>query len=294
MGNGFVLPVYRTHPVRVPDTTLVRAIIVVHGAGRNPDYYFEVMVDALYWSQQWTGTMLISPHFQTPEDGPAANEASWTSGGWKRGDQSYPKPGTASSVSSYGAVDEVLRLLGDTLRFPKLETVVVTGHSAGGQYAHRFAATSPVEEELDHLRFRYIVANPSTYLFLRPERPLEGGGFGLPDRSACPTYDDWHYGLEDRNPYALQLTPQGIEERLLGRDVVYMLGTEDLGTSSLDMSCGAMLQGSRRYYRGLNLFAFLNTYYPQHPHQLFEIPWVAHSSRGIYLSERGIQLLFEW
>jgi hypothetical protein len=192
-------------------------------------------------------------------------------------------------------VDQLLRILGDSVQFPKLETVVVTGHSAGGQYTHRFAATSPVQEELTHLRFRYIVANPSTYLYIGPERATAGGGgFELPDRSACPDYNEWHYGFEERNPYALRLSEDGIRSRLLGRDVVYLVGTADLGTSSLDMSCGAMLQGERRYWRGLRLFAFLNTFFPLHPHQLFEVPGVAHSSRGVYTSSIGGLILFDW
>lgn len=295
VGNGYLLPVYRTHPIRSADTTVTRVVIVVHGAGRNPDSYFDTMIDAASWAVAWEGTLVISPHFQTAADGPGENEATWTSGGWKRGDQSGPRVPSGPTVSSYGALDQVIRFLGDSLRFPNLETVVVTGHSAGGQYTHRFAATSPVEEEFPHLRFRYIVANPSTYLYIGPERKAaDGNGFDLPDRAACPNYNEWHYGFEDRNPYALQLTEEGIRARLLGRDVVYLVGTADIGTASLDMSCGAMLQGDRRYPRGLNLFAFLNTYFPQNPHQLFEIAGVAHSSRGMYTSRIGGQVLFQW
>jgi len=295
LGDGYLLPVYRTHPIQVSDTTVERVVIVVHGAGRNPDSYFETMVDAAAWAGSWQGTMIIAPHFQTNSDSPETNEATWTSSGWKRGDESNTRVESGPTISSYGAVDQLLRILGDSVRFPKLETVVVTGHSAGGQYTHRFAATSPVQEELTHLRFRYIVANPSTYLYIGPERATAGGGgFEIPDRSACPNYNVWHYGFEARNPYALRLSEDGIRNRLLGRDVVYLVGTADLGTSSLDMSCGAMLQGERRYWRGLHLFAFLNTFFPLHPHQLFEIPGVAHSSRGIYTSSIGGIVLFEW
>jgi pimeloyl-ACP methyl ester carboxylesterase len=274
---------------------VVRAVVVVHGAGRNPGYYFEMMVLAASWAGFRNGTLIISPHFQTRGDGPGSGEATWTTNGWKRGDESDPLVPSGGTVSSYGAVDRVLRLLGDSLRFPKLETVVVTGHSAGGQYTHRFAATSPVEEEISHLRFRYIVANPSTYLYIGPERrSARGEGFEVPDRSACPTYNRWHYGFEDRNPYALRLSEEGIRARLLGRDVIYLVGTADVGTAALDMSCGAMLQGERRYPRGLNLFAFLNTFFPGHPHQLFEIPGVAHSSQGMYTSPKGGEVLFRW
>jgi pimeloyl-ACP methyl ester carboxylesterase len=295
LGSNLLLPLYRTHPIQGSDTTVVRAIIIVHGAGRNPADYFRIMVETVFLERLELNTLVIAPHFQTGSDGPDPAELTWTSGGWKRGDQSLERTGAAGTLSSYEAVDRIIQFLADTLRYPNLETVVVTGHSAGGQYTHRFAATSPAGELIHHLRFRYIVANPSTYLYIREERPSSSGaGFEVPDREACHNYNTWHYGFENRNRYALRLTEEQTRERLLGRDVIYLVGTADTGDASLDMSCGAMLQGRHRYVRGLNLFAFLNTFYPDHPHRLFEIEGVAHSSSGMYKSEIGREMLFQW
>jgi hypothetical protein len=81
---------------------------------------------------------------------------------------------------------------------------------------------------------------------------------------------------------------------MMEREMVYLVGTADLGTDALDMSCGAMLQGARRHSRALTLFAYLEALFPEHHSQLFEIAGVAHSSRGIYLSATGRQVLFEW
>jgi pimeloyl-ACP methyl ester carboxylesterase len=274
---------------------VVRAVIIVHGAGRNPADYFRRMVETVFLEGVDHNTLIIAPHFQTLGDGANPGELIWTSGGWKRGDQSLERAGVAGTLSSYEAVDRVIQFLSDTLRYPKLHSVVVTGHSAGGQYTHRFAATSPAELLEDHLRFRYIVANPSTYLYIREERAApDGVGFEVPDREACYNYNYWHYGFESRNQYALRLSDQEIRERLLGRDVIYLVGTADVGDAYLDMSCGAMLQGRHRYARGLNLFSFLNTFYPEHPHHLFEIEGVAHSSSGMYRSEIGRRALFRW
>jgi hypothetical protein len=203
--------------------------------------------------------------------------------------------GAANRISSYGAVDRILLILGDSMRFPNLEKVVVTGHSAGGQYAHRFAAGSRVEDGLPHLRFRYIVANPSTYLYLGPERARVGDeAFGIPDKVTCPSYNDWHYGLEDLNPYMAEMSLPEIRKQMVRRDVVYMVGDQDTGSAMLDVSCGAMLQGVNRYFRGLTLFAFMTAYHPSHGHRLFEVPDVGHSSRGIYTSEVGQTVLFAW
>jgi len=294
VGIGFLLPVYRTHPIQEGDTTVVRAIVVVHGAGRNPDAYFERMVEAVRLSGLTENTMVISPHFQTVSDGPGASEPTWTEGGWKRGHKSNPPAESGERISSYQAVDDVLSYLGNRTQFPKLETVVVTGHSAGGQYAHRFAATSPAANGLPHLRFRYVVVNPSTYLYLGPQRAVEGGGFAIPDRERCTTYNRWHYGLEDRNSYALQLTETEVETRLVSRDVVYMVGAADTGEASLDMSCGAMLQGIHRYARGITLFEYMETFYPEGDQQLLVIPGIGHSSTWMYQSTLGRQILFQW
>ncbi len=296
VGGGFRLPVYRSLPLLEGDTVITRAVIVVHGTKRNADDYFETMVEATGLAGRLDETLVISPRFQTAADGPASNEPRWTSGGWKRGDQSNAGPSDPDGIGSYEAMDSVLALLGDRVRYPALEKVVVTGHSAGGQFVHRFAAGSRMEERLTHLRIRYLPANPSTWLFLGPEREGQGSGgeWGVPDTNLCPDYNDWHYGLEDVNPYIAAQPLSQIRSQLASRDVIYMLGNQDVGSSYLDMSCGAMLQGPNRYARGLSVFEFMETFYPEHEGHLSVVPGVAHSSFGIYTSPQGQIALFNW
>ncbi|MFH1763130.1 MAG: hypothetical protein ABIF09_02960 [Gemmatimonadota bacterium] len=294
LGTGHRLPVFRTHPIQDGDSTVVRAVIVVHGADRNPDAYFERMVEAVRLSGLTPNTLVIAPRFQTEDDNPGANEPTWTESGWKKGHKSISAVGGGERISSYETVDDVLGFLGNRSLFPKLEKVVVTGHSAGGQYAHRFAATSPAAEELPHLRFRYVVINPSTYLYLGPERAVAGGGFEIPNWELCTDYNAWHYGFEDRNSYALRLTEAETRSRLIGRDLVYMVGSADTGEASLDMSCGAMLQGMHRYARGLTLFNYMESHYPEANQQLLIVEGVGHSSTLMFQSILGRQALFEW
>jgi hypothetical protein len=296
VGGGFYLPVYRSLPLLEGDTVVETAVIVVHGANRNPDDYFATMVGATQRAGAMAKTLVISPHFQTSSDGAAGNEPIWSSGGWKRGDQSNTTPTDPDGIGSYEAVDRILDILGDPTRYPRLRRVVVTGHSAGGQYTHRFAAGSRMEEQLPHLRIRYVVANPSTYLYLGPERASPGaeGGWPLPDRAVCPTYNIWHYGLEEVNPYVASQELDEVRSQLTRRDVVYMVGDQDVGSSMLDVSCGAMLQGPNRFLRGATLFNYLEAFFPGHRSQLFVVPGVAHSSSGIYNSAEGQAVLFGW
>ncbi len=67
---------------------MVRAVIVVHGADRNPDAYFERMVEAVRLSGLTPNTLVIAPHFQTEDDDPGADEPTWTESGWKKGHKS--------------------------------------------------------------------------------------------------------------------------------------------------------------------------------------------------------------
>lgn len=66
----------------------------------------------------------------------------------------------------------------------------MAGHSAGGQLAQRYAAISPSEDGLPrNVTMRYVAADPSSYLYLRPERPyFDPGepGFDVPYRSSSP------------------------------------------------------------------------------------------------------------
>ena len=213
----------------------------------------------------------------------------WVSSGWKRGHLSRAE-GPAPRVSSYAALDSLVSIMLDPERFPNVREVVVTGHSAGGQVVHRYAAASPAEERTA-MPLRYVVANPSTYLYLGPER-ADGASFSEPDPGACGDFDDWHYGLADRNSYASEAPADTLRARLVRRDVRILLGDADTLTSSLDVSCGANLQGPRRLHRGRTLVRFMDAFFPDHGHREMIVPGVGHSSRAMWTSGVGLQSLF--
>ena len=180
-------------------------------------------------------------------------------------------------------------LVSDATKYPALREVVIAGHSAGGQVTHRYAAGG--NDIRAGLRIRYVVANPSTYLFLGEARPYEMG-FQVPDREACPNYDTWHYGLADLNSYMSRIPESTITDNLLARRVAIMVGTDDTGSNQLDVSCGANLQGPHRFARGKNLMRFMAEFYPSHHHSEFVVDGIAHSSRGMFWSAQGLEALF--
>ena len=271
---------------------MTRGLIVVHGNSRNPDDYFESGMRAAGNGGGGLGnTLVVAPHFQTGDDDPEPDEPFWSSAGWKRGNLSRPE-GPTPRVSSYAALDRILELLLDRGRFPALAEVVVAGHSAGGQVVHRFAATSREEAETSaDARFRYVVTNPSTYLYLGPERAAPDGAFAVPD-AGCDDYDDWHYGMRDRNSHADAIQADTIRAQLARRDVRILLGDADTLSASLDVSCGANLQGANRFVRGRTLVRFMTALHPGHAHRETIAPGVGHSSRSMWLSEAGREALF--
>ena len=291
IASGLFLPIFSTHLLSEGHPGVTRALVVVHGNNRNADTYFESGFMAAAEAGFGPTTVVVAPHYQTSEDGPESDEPFWSSAGWKRGHLSRPE-GPTPRISSYAALETVVEQLLDANRFPAVREVTVTGHSAGGQVLHRFAASSLVEDGArDGVSFRYVVANPSTYLYLGPERLDVNGEFTVPDRG-CEDYDDWHYGLQDRNTYATRLEADTIRALLTRRDVRILVGDADTLSASLDVSCGANLQGPNRYLRGLTLVRFMETLYEGHAHMQMVVPGVGHSNRSMWLSEVGKNALF--
>ena len=290
IGTSLYLPVFSTHSLYEGNDEVTRGLIIVHGTGRNADDYFRRGFQAAEAVGLQRHTVVVSPHFQTSSDGPAADEPFWSSGGWKRGSLSS-SDGPLPRVSSYTAIDKIVELLSDPSRFPALTEIVMTGHSAGGQVAHRYAAASRAEENFGAVSFRYVVANPSTYLYLRAEREVDST-FVVPDVSGCPDYDDWHYGLRSLYNYATVVGMDTIRTQLVRRDVRILLGSADTLGAQLDVSCGANLQGRHRFERGQTLVRFMDWLSSLHRHQEMIVPGSGHSSSGMYLSAVGLDALF--
>jgi hypothetical protein len=283
---------YRSFEITRPNPQIRRVLIIVHGLDRNADSYFTTGILVAEARDALRETLVLAPRFQALDDNPTADEYYWATGGWARGHLSLTG-GPTPRVSSYEVVDRILERLADPSVFPALDEIVVAGHSAGGQYVHRFASGSPVEHEIPRLRYRYVVANPSTFLYLGPERPDGEGGFAVPDVAACPDYNFWHRGLEERNTYMNRLTPQEIRANLAGRDLRILLGTADTGSADLDMTCAGMLQGEHRYDRGLKIMAFMDAFFPGHGHRVYQVWGVGHSNRQMFTSLTGLQAIHD-
>ena len=294
--RGGHLLVYRTHPLTSVNSSVRRAMIIVHGATRNADHYFATGVAAAVLAGAQPDAIVISPRFavnngRTSKDPLSEGEISWESKtGWAGGGEAQGQP----DLSTYDAMDALLRALANRQNFPNLALIVVSGHSAGGQFTSRYAALNQVHEALG-VPVRYVVANPSTMLYLdelRPARDGQGGFRPYADRENCTTFDDYKFGLQKRTGYAARLTAEKIRAQMAARPVTYLAGELDtLPIAGFDSSCPAMAQGPDRFSRAKSYFAHV-TQRHNAKHEFVPVPLCGHNNRCIWTADVALPLLF--
>ena len=238
------------------DVTKTAAIVIVHGDLRNADEYLAYIQQARIDAGN-TNTVIVAPQFLTDEDVAAfglqnSNTLYWSSGGWKKGNTSNKSPyNRAFTISSFAVVNQMMiRMM---TQFPNAK-ITVAGHSAGGQFVQRYATGGLWEAD------KYIVTNPSSYLYFTDERAALSGQFSIPDQSThvfgasnCPEYDDYKYGLKVMNNYMQSVGEPVLFNNFQSRNIVIYLGMNDTSRGgSFDTTCMADLQGANRYERGLN------------------------------------------
>jgi hypothetical protein len=136
---------------------------------------------------------------------------------------------------------------------------------------------------------RYVVANPSSYLYFDDQRPVAAG-------DSCPTVNQWKYGWPGAPAYARASSPQAYEAGYVRRDVVYLLGTADTDPDhpALDKSCAGEAQGPYRYARGLAYFAYLQKRNPAMKAQrIVPVEGVGHDGDAMFTSVCGLSVLFD-
>ncbi|CDW97973.1 hypothetical protein, partial [Sporisorium scitamineum] len=67
-------------------------------------------------------------------------------------------------ITSYAAVDQVVDLLFDKKTYPNLNSVVIAGHSMGGQAAQRYSLMKKTKAYDDNVRF--WIGNPGSWAWL--------------------------------------------------------------------------------------------------------------------------------
>jgi hypothetical protein len=272
-----------------PGPAIERLVVVVHGALRDSDRYFAHAGAAV--GGTGSATVIVAPQFLARVDLRADTPAGvlyWDVEGWKGGE---PALGPAR-ISSFAAMDCLLRQLTAPEALPASgkPTVVIVGNSAGGQYVNRYAAVGHAPDDLARrgIPVRFIIANPSTYLYFDRERPV-----AVADETGV---NRWRYGFETPPAY-VDSTPQQSLRRYLTRDVVIVLGAEDSDGSALllEVSAPAMAQGANRFERGINYHNYVCRLADRAGlttrHQLIKLAGVGHAAGDVLAAAETRQLL---
>jgi pimeloyl-ACP methyl ester carboxylesterase len=305
--------VYASYPLDVANPAITRALIMVHGAGRNADHYFETSMAAGFLADALDNTIIIAPHFIAGNDKPAPNEVMWPERGenWRSGGASPTNP----ALTSFGFLDTLVLRLADKRTFPNLTRIVIAGHSAGGQVATRYEMANRVHNT-PGVRISYVVANPSTYAWPASVRPLPTGDadptdaykeslgrsgdslhtnftFGAFDTTKAPNYDRWPAGLEDRKTgYTVGLSDDQLRKQLAERPTTYLLGQVDvLPLGGFDSSLSAMAQGPTRRARGEAFFKYITQTLGAKQTAII-VPECGHNDRCIFTTDVVFPVIF--
>ena len=131
-GSRYPFAIYSNKPWQGDMARVRTAMLVFHGMGRNGDAYYTAAEKLLYASGKADETLLLAPNFFNPSDAkrhPVAGLPLWQGSRWNYGADAMNWP---RALSSFQPIDDVLAVLADRARFPLLESVVLAGHSGGG------------------------------------------------------------------------------------------------------------------------------------------------------------------
>jgi pimeloyl-ACP methyl ester carboxylesterase len=308
--------IYSTYSLSAPNPAIKRALIMVHGTNRNADHYFKTSIGAAFLANALNDTVVIAPSFASSngkgcKDKLAPNEVNWSCGGdsWRSGGVSLSDP----KLTSFDFVDELLRRLADKTIFPNLTTVVIAGHSAGGQFVARYELANRIGDTLP-IKVLYVVSNPSSYAWPDATRPLliddalpantvlgwkddkphTAFTFGtFADTAKAPTYDIWPFGLAGRKTgYTVGESDEQLRKQLISRPTTYLLSQVDtLPLGGFDGSPNAMAQGATRRARGEAYVTYLNTKLGAHV-RVQIVPECGHNDRCVYTTDAVLDVIF--
>jgi pimeloyl-ACP methyl ester carboxylesterase len=289
-----------------PQPQVTRAVVMFHGKGRDVDGYYRATLRAAERAggDAAATSFVVAPQFLNEEDARAhqlpGSVLRWRQGTWEAGTEAAEP----ISVSAYEVIDAIVAHLSDRRLFPNLKSITLAGHSGGGQAMQRYAVVGQAERIAGSaIHVRYVVANPSSYLYFSDERPRFDGQslrFDPANGDGCHNFNHWKYGpLEVKVEYVRRSAARGwqaLEDEFAQKDVLYLLGTSDVDPheEDLDVSCAGALEGPSRFLRGQAYYAWLHKRHPANwNQQMWFVPGVAHSATKMFTAECGVAALFE-
>jgi hypothetical protein len=244
-------------------TKVKTALIIVHGSALNADDYVCGGQAAIPPDVDPSTVLVVAPVFAAPVDPPMQttdptrqvlvwNDCVAPPEAPLSHSFRYGANAIDTTISSFAIIDHMVQYLSRAapVHFPHLERIVVTGHSAGGQFVQRWGllsnsptwgdtesrttsrlirtkttdaaiatgtgTTSNIYRDITSTpSIRVVVANPRSFAYLTRERWLHNGTtFAIPAADqidSCPEYNQWNTGLDPGGPIPCSYYEQAIQ-----------------------------------------------------------------------------------
>ena len=244
------ITVFYSLPPHVDAKTKV--LLVMAGRSRNADNYLDSWLD---WASK-NNYLVVAPLFDEknwPE--PLGYNYGNIAAGREANNTANPRSKWAFTVVEQ-LFDEVKK------RFSvNVQKYDLFGHSAGGQFVHRFMLFYP-----ENRVRQAIAANPGFYT--------------LPDRNS--TF-----------PYGLKNSPIPVSDKQLkgwtDSNILIMRGTADiLRTENLRQTPEADAQGKNRFERALYMYNAVKNTNPKTKWRLIDVPGIAHDQKGMAVGAQKV------
>lgn len=242
--------VFYSTPPKV--TAQTKIIFVMAGRQRNADEYLESWID---WGKK-NNYLVLAPQF---DDKNWVEPLGYNFGNIASGKEANNTPNPKAKWA-FALIEQMFDYARKEFKI-NAQKYDLFGHSAGGQFVHRFMLFMPTA------RVRTVIAaNPGFYT--------------LPDLNAV-------------FPYGLRNSPHPITNKDLKnwttRKLILMRGTADiLRTENLRQSPEADAQGQNRFERAAFMFSKVKSFNPKTTWQLIEVPNVAHDQKGMALAAQKV------
>jgi len=302
---GQLLPVSSNVELESDHSGVSRVIVSIHDLQRNSA---EGVATLLTLQGASSGqTLILAPQFSLDLDivrfagflpNHGRNVTRWSlEDGWQFGGESKTSP-QQRGISSFTALDILLMVLTDRQRFPILEQVVIVGHGQGADFVQRYAVfgQGPDILQKERITTRFIVANPSSFLYLTHVRPTETGTrFANPDMKECPKMNSYPYGLNDLSSYTKRGGGNAARESYPTRNVFYLVGDTIYSDNYLDRGCEASIQGRDRTVRSKLFARYMEQSFGDvsSGHHIFTVvPKAGFDAVSVFGSHCGMEALF--
>ncbi|KAI9208146.1 uncharacterized protein BJ171DRAFT_235402 [Polychytrium aggregatum] len=290
--------------INTPSSSIKTLFLAIHGIAGDVETTFNNMVSLTSYD---SSIAVIAPYFACDDSIPVQPKTlMFDCNGWQQGTPSTQ----LSSIYSFTVVDRLLQTARSS--FSNLGQIYIVGNSAGGQFVQRYLGSSTVALSSKlNTAVSFVISAPGSYLYLDNHRVASKMSFkaissacqpssctlsnsdfdsNYGSSASCSSYNSDKYGLDGlqlQSPptYMSQFSGPSIVSQYLSQKTTYMVGDQDVSTSSvLDSSCAAVAQGQNRLQRALVFNRYIKLFFPQASSQLYVVSGCSHDEVCVFRS----------